>query len=183
VRLGARVLGGVAVVTALALAGCGGDDGGGPSGATTPATTAPAATAPEMATTTTPASLTHAELVEQADAACAKASEAIGAIPVARSLSALAEYAAAARRVGDDLRERLGALQPSAEDQAAYATYLDGIDASNAALDAMRTAAQDGDADGVRNAAQTIDETAVGVLATRAGLPGCAATAPDGDAS
>jgi hypothetical protein len=175
-RLGARALGGVAVAAALAMAGCGGDSGGGSSAPTT-AATAPARTA------TTSGALTHAQLVSQADAACAKASDAIGAIPAARSLSALAEYAAAVRRVGQDLREQLGALKPGADDQAAYATYLDGIDASNAALDAMRTAAQGGDAQAVRAAAATIDKTAVGVLATRAGLPGCAATAPGGAAS
>jgi soluble cytochrome b562 len=174
-RLGARALGGVAVAVALAMAGCGGDSGG--SSAPTTAAAAPARTA------TTSGALTHAQLVAQADAACAKASDAIGAIPVARSLSALAEYAAAVRRVGQDLREQLGALKPGADDQAAYATYLDGIDASNAALDAMRTAAQGGDARAVRAAAATIDKTAVGVLATRAGLPGCAATAPGGAAS
>jgi hypothetical protein len=180
VRLGARALGGVAVVTALALAGCGGDSGGGSSAPTTAASMPPR-------TATAPAALTHAQLVKQADAACARATDAIGAIPAARSLSALAEYAAAVRDVGTDLREQLGALKPGADDQAAYATYLDGIDASNAALDAMRTAAQDGDAGAVRAAARKIDETAVGVLATRAGLPGCAATAPaatgDGEAS
>jgi hypothetical protein len=47
----------------------------------------------------------------------------------------------------------------------------------------MRTAAQGGDAQAVRAAAATIDKTAVGVLATRAGLAGCAATAPGGAAS
>jgi hypothetical protein len=176
-RLGARALGGVAVAAALVLAGCGGDSDGGGASAPSTAASVPARTA------TTAGVLTHAQLVAKADAACAKASDAIGAIPVARSLSALAEYAAAARRVGQDLREQLGALKPGVDDQGAYATYLDGIDAANAALDAMRTAAQGGDAKAVRAAAATIDKTAVGVLATRAGLPGCAATAPGGAAS
>jgi hypothetical protein len=168
------VLGGVAVAAALAVVGCGGDSSTPQTGASAPA---------PVTTATTPRALTHAELVQRADAACAKAAKAIGAIPVARSLSALADYADAARRVGQDLRDQLGALKPGADDQAAFATYLDGIDASNAALDEMRTAAQDGDARAVRDAAQAIDQTAVGVLATRAGLPGCAATAPDGTAS
>jgi len=173
-RPGARVLGGVAVAAALAVVGCGGDSSTPQTGASAPA---------PVTTATTPRALTHAELVQRADAACAKAAKAIGAIPVARSLSALADYADAARRIGQDLRDQLGALTPGADDQAAFATYLDGIDASNAALDEMRTAAQDGDARAVRDAAQAIEQTAVGVLATRAGLPGCAATAPDGTAS
>jgi hypothetical protein len=177
VRLGARALGGVAIVTALVLSGCGGDSGGGSS---VPRTTA---AAPAATATTSSGALTHAQLVERADAACAKAADAITAIPVARSLSALADYAAQARRVGGDLRDQLGALTPGADDRAAFATYLDGIDASNEALDAMRTAAQDGDADAVRAAAASIDKTAVGVLATRAGLPGCAATTPEQGAS
>jgi len=173
VRFGARALGGVALAAALLVSGCGGDSGGDAT------TSAPASAPPATATQAAGGALSHADLVAQADAACAKASAAISALPPARSLSALADYAAEVRRIGTDLRDQLGALTPSADDREAYTTYLDGLDASNAALDAMRTAAQAGDRDGVRAAAETIDQTAVGVLATRAGLAGCAATVTD----
>jgi hypothetical protein len=181
VRLGARALGGVAIVTALTLGGCGGDSGGGSS---TP-TTAAATSAPATTTaTTSSAALSHEELVSQADAACEQAATAIAKVTPARSLSGLAAYAAQVRRIGTHLRGQLAGLTPSADDQAAFGKYLDGIDASNAALGAMRTAARDGDDAAVRAAAATIDKTAVGVLATRAGLPGCAATTtPAGAAS
>jgi hypothetical protein len=172
-RRGARALAGVAAVGALALAGCGGDSGGAAS-----ATTATAiATSPTTATTS--AALSHAQLVARADAACRRAADAIAQVPAARSLDALADYAAQVHDVGTQLRDRLGALRPATADQASFSTYLDGVDASNEALDAMRTAAQDGDAAGVRAAAKAIDDAAVGVLATRAGLPGCAATTAD----
>jgi len=167
-RLGARVAAGAAVLAALTLAACGGDGGGAAPGTT--AAPAPASTAAAGAP------LSHAQLVAQADAACAKASKAIAGVPAARSLSALAGYASRVQAIGNDLHDALGALRPAAADRAAYAKYVDGVRASNAALDALRTAAQNADADGVRAAARSIDDVAVGVLATRAGLPGCAAT-------
>jgi len=177
VRFGARAIGGVALAAALLLSGCGGDSG---DDATT---SAPASVStPAPATTATQAAggaLSHADLVAQADAACAKAAAAISAVPPARSLSALADYAAEVRRIGADLRDQLGALTPGPDDREAFTTYLDGLDASNAALDAMQTAAQAGDRGAVRAAAETIDQAAVGVLATRAGLAGCAATLTD----
>jgi soluble cytochrome b562 len=175
-RLGARALGGVAVLAATAVAGCGGDS----SSPTTATSAASTTTATAGAAT---GALNHAQLVAQADAACQQASQAIAKIPAARSLDALADYAGQVRDVGSDLHDRLSALTPTAADRAAYAKYLDGLDASNQALDAMRTAAQNGDASAVRAAARTIDATAVGVLATRAGLAGCAATSADGTGS
>lgn len=174
VRLGARAVAGVAIAAALLLAGCGGDSGGSPS--------APTATA-RAQTATTPVAMTHEELVAAADALCAKATTAIAKIPAARSLSGLADYAASVQAVGNTLHDELSALRPASAERDALATYLDGIATANQALDEMRSAAQDGDAEGVRAAARTIDETAVGVLATRAGLPGCAATVTDGTGS
>jgi hypothetical protein len=154
--------GGAAALAALALlAGCGGD-GGGSSSTPASASSGPA--------------LSHADLVKQANAACTKAETQIAKLTPARSLSALADYAAKVQDVGASLHDQLSALNPAAADRAAFTKYVAGVDASNTALGEMASAAGDSDATGVRAAAKSIDDAAVGVLATRAGLSGCAAT-------
>lgn len=150
------IAGAATVALGLAAAGCG---GGGDGGATT---------------ATTAGALSHQELVTQANAACAKAGDAVTKVPAATTIPALATYATRVRAIGVTLHADLTKLTPPAEDRQNFQGYLDGLNASNQALSTMRTAAAGNDTDGVQSASEAIAGANIGVLAARAGLSSCA---------
>lgn len=122
-------------------------------------------------------SLSHADLVSQANAACKNANEQIATLAVPTDQAGLATYAAATAKASKALQSKIASLDPPKDDKAAVDKYIAGLNRSNTLLTQMVTAARKGDAGRVKSLATHISSAGVGVLAARAGLGTCA-TAP-----
>jgi hypothetical protein len=148
----------------LAVAGCGGNDGGGDGDDTQGGT------------------LTHAAFTARANAACKSASATMTKLKAPASLAGLADYADRARAIGVSLEGDLAAIEPPAADRSGLDRYRAALRAANTALTTMQQAAADNDRTGVQTAVERIGAAQVGILATQAGLGTCA-TATEGPAS
>lgn len=127
------------------------------------------------------ASLTHAQLVDQANAACKDANAKVAAVPVPTDQAALAAYATKVAGITGDLESTISDLKPPKNDEAAMAKYTAGLEKSNGLLTQLAEAAKKSDAGRVKALSTRIGSTSVGVLAARAGLGTCAtALAPAG---
>jgi hypothetical protein len=121
-----------------------------------------------------PQRLSHAELVERADAACRTASTDVKALKPPSSLKALAAYSTAVHDIGTALEARLEKLDPPAADAARLAAYRAGLHRATVLVADLGAAAARSDAGSVRRAADRVADVDVGVLAARAGLSTCA---------
>lgn len=122
--------------------------------------------------------LDHAELVQQANAACKSADAKIAQIAVPTTQAGLATYATKMAAATGELHDAIAALEPDeATDQNTIDTYATGLAQANAALATMGAAAKAGDVGRVRAQAARIEKLSVGVLAARAGLSACATAA------
>lgn len=118
--------------------------------------------------------LSHADLVQQADAACRSAGAQVKALKAPSSLKGLAAYSTSVHDIGARLETRLGGLHASGADAAKLAAYTKGLHRSTALVADLGEAAARGDAGSVRRTADRVAAVDVGVLAARAGLSACA---------
>jgi hypothetical protein len=121
-----------------------------------------------------PKPLVHAELVRQADAACAQAAKRVRALEAPTALSELREYASSVQSIGQDLADDLKGLTPAAQDRAKLDAYRAALRQSNDVAGQLAQAAGSGDRTAVRSLSDRLSESDLGVLAARAGLAQCA---------
>jgi hypothetical protein len=140
-----------AVVVAL-LAGCG--SGGSGSGGT----------------------LSHAQLVSQANSLCRAANADIAALPVPKNLQGLAGYATSTRTATSRLQQHLGELKPSTADASKVSRYLAALKQGNVILGEISTAAAAGQKGTVSALGRKLSATDAGALAVAAGLTSCASS-------
>lgn len=133
-------------VVALALAGCG---GGG--------------------------ALSHAQFVSRADAECRATNARIAALPTPSNLKGLASYATGTRSATARLHQALSALETPKSDQPALGRYLAVLEQGNAMLARISTAATAGESAAVSALGKELAALPTSSLASKAGLPTCAA--------
>jgi hypothetical protein len=147
---------GVAFAAGLGAVGCGGGDDGDGGGE----------------------ELSHAALVQQANAACRRAAAEIARVPVAASIEELGSYAQRVGAIGSTLYEEVSQLTPSQPDRQGFQRYLDALRTSNVELSALRGAADAGDRAAVGAAAGKIAGAQVGTYAAVVGFDVCAEASP-----
>jgi len=147
-----------AALAAAVLAGCGSDDDKG--------------------------SLDHAQVVQQANAACKTTEARIAKLPSPKDQAALAGYVTQMAAATADLHDEILKLKPADNaDTVALQDYAEGLDRANGALETMGKAAKAGDTGRVKAQATRIEQISVGVLAARAGLSACATSTTPGATS
>jgi hypothetical protein len=120
-------------------------------------------------------SLSHAQFVSRADAECRATNTRIAALPTPSNLKGLAGYATGTRSATAQLRQALSALETPKSDQPALGRYLAALDQGNAILARISTAAAAGESASVSSLGKELAALPTSSLASKAGLPTCAA--------
>jgi hypothetical protein len=125
-------------------------------------------------------SLTHAQLVSDANAVCKATNAQIATLPVPRDLQALATYAASTRTATTHLQQQLSALHASTSDQPAVARYVAALKQGDALLGRISSAAAGGDSASVSSLGDQLAAVPAGTLAADAGFSACATPTSSG---
>jgi hypothetical protein len=138
----------------LALAGCGGGDGGD--------------------------RLSQAEFVTQADAICQEYEAKLDALGQPQNEEQLADFADKAIPIARDGRERLGELNPPENQQENYDRWLEQGDRAIEIVEDLRDAAEDGDRAELQRIAQEAEQAdqESNQLADQLGFKECGAATP-----
>jgi hypothetical protein len=120
--------------------------------------------------------LSHAQLVSQANSLCRTANADIAALPVPKDLQGLSTYATSTRTATDQLQQHLSELKPSAADAPKVNRYLAALKQGNAILGEISTAAAAGQKSTVSVLGKKLSATDAGALAVDAGLSSCASS-------
>jgi hypothetical protein len=120
-------------------------------------------------------SLSHAQFVRRADAECRATNSRIAALPTPSNLKGLASYATGTRSATAQLRQTLAALETPKVDQPALGRYLAALEQGNAILARISTAAAAGESATVSSLGKELAALPTSSLASKAGLPTCAA--------
>jgi hypothetical protein len=121
--------------------------------------------------------LSHARFVSRADAECRATNSRIAALPTPSNLKGLASYATGTRSATVQLRQALAALKTPKVDQPALDRYLAALGQGNAILVRISTAAAAGESATVSSLGKELAALPTSSLASKAGLPTCAADA------
>ncbi len=122
-----------------------------------------------------PKTLTHQQLVQQADAICARASTQVKQIKVPTTLNS-AEIAGFLGKIGPlatQVQQQLSALKPPSSDNTAYQRYLGDLSAAAASIGQLQTAAQQGNKQQVASALSMLQANRANADAKSIGLTSC----------
>ena len=152
-----------AAVTALVIAGCGGDDD----------TTSTSGTSGATGVSGTP--LSEEEFVSQVNSICADGNdqvEALGAPP--NSIEGLGDYAREIIDISEPLIAQLEAVTPPEDLQSDYDAYVEAVKSQIELDEQLATAADAGDTKEVQSLAQELEQNDTDSTATALGLTECA---------
>jgi hypothetical protein len=120
-------------------------------------------------------SLSQAQFVSRADAECRATNSRIAALPTPSNLTGLASYASGTRSATAQLHQSLASLKTPKADQPTLARYLAVLEHGNAILARISTAAAAGESASVSSLGKELAALPTASLASKAGLPTCAA--------
>jgi hypothetical protein len=118
--------------------------------------------------------LSHAELVSRADAACRETHASITRLAGPQNLKALASYATSTRTLTSQLEQTLSALKPPSADRASLNRYLASLRRGDTILAQLATAAAGRDRAAVSSLGEALAGLHSGALAAAADLSSCA---------
>jgi hypothetical protein len=127
------------------------------------------------------ASLSHAQLVDRADAYCHSATERVAALTAPSTLSALAGYANQTRQETAQLAQELKGLKASGSDKQALGRYVSALEKGNALLSRIATAANAGEGSTVGSLGRELAAVPTATLASSDGLTDCAQSTATAD--
>jgi hypothetical protein len=120
--------------------------------------------------------LSHAQLVSQANSLCRTANADIAALPVPKDLQGLASYATSTRTATGQLQQHLSELKSSTADAPKVSRYLAALKQGNVILAEISMAAAAGQKATVSVLGKKLSATDAGALAVAAGLTSCASS-------
>jgi hypothetical protein len=118
--------------------------------------------------------LSRAQLITRANAACSSTNARIAAQPEPSSLEALAGYASDTRSATTQLQQSLSALKAPASDSAAFDRYVAALEQGDALLARISSAAGAEEGAAVSSLGKELAKIPTATLADAAGLSACA---------
>jgi hypothetical protein len=118
--------------------------------------------------------LSHAQLIDRADAYCHQATARVAALTAPSSLASLAAYANQTRSETAELASQLKSLKPSSSDKQALDRYIQSLEKGNALLGRIASAASANESTTVGTLGKELAAVPTAALASQDGLTDCA---------